>query len=527
MPPSRRSVGTARRRGASASASAALAALDGVDLDVRAGAVVGLVGPNGSGKTTLLHAVAGLLSVDAGTILVAGSPAGSRAARAASALVPDEPTGFDELSVIELVSLVHALWGAGERATARADGAPDGVRPRRPPRPEARNALPRPPAAGECGCGALARAAADPRRRGDRHARPGGDRRPQRGRRDAGGARVRRPARHPGSALRGLRVPRDRVAPSRRRDRPWRAGRLAGTARRRLPRGGLPDGARRPARFAKGSEMRSTLCEAVARCHLRRLRGVAASAPLPAAIVALVVVTAPVILFRLGGAVGAEVADGIGAAGVSEPSCSDRCWQPPSRAPRSRSRHRRDRRSGLRSPQARRARWSPSSRSCLFPRLPARSSSCRRSVAVCIGLACALPGGAVAGVALAAATLAAVPAGAVVAEGGIAAGAQAAPPRAGRRRRSAGLARGRARSRSCAARAARARRARPSVAPALPGSRSACRVASGSGSLRCWVASRRHAVQSRDRAVERWGAPAGDACRHRSPRQCCWRGGAI
>ena len=98
-----------------------LAALDGVDLDVRAGAVVGLVGPNGSGKTTLLHAAAGLLSVDAGTILVAGSPAGSRAARAASALVPDEPTGFDELSVIELVSLVHALWGAGERATARAE----------------------------------------------------------------------------------------------------------------------------------------------------------------------------------------------------------------------------------------------------------------------------------------------------------------------------------------------------------------------------------------------------------------------
>ncbi len=96
-------------------------ALEGVDIDVRAGAVVGLVGPNGSGKTTLLHAVAGLRSVDAGTILVAGNPAGTRAARAASALVPDEPTGFDELSVVELVSLLHGLWGAGERAAARAD----------------------------------------------------------------------------------------------------------------------------------------------------------------------------------------------------------------------------------------------------------------------------------------------------------------------------------------------------------------------------------------------------------------------
>jgi ABC-2 type transport system ATP-binding protein len=98
-----------------------LTALDGVDLDVRAGAVVGLVGPNGSGKTTLLHAAAGLLSVDAGAIAVAGSPAGSCTARASSVLIPDEPTGFDELSVMELVALVHALWGAGDRATARAE----------------------------------------------------------------------------------------------------------------------------------------------------------------------------------------------------------------------------------------------------------------------------------------------------------------------------------------------------------------------------------------------------------------------
>jgi ABC-type multidrug transport system ATPase subunit len=98
-----------------------LAALDGVSLQVRAGSVVGLVGPNGSGKTTLLHVAAGLLRADQGTALVAGAAAGSRAARSALALVPDEPTGFDELTVAELVSLVHALWGAGPAAPARAD----------------------------------------------------------------------------------------------------------------------------------------------------------------------------------------------------------------------------------------------------------------------------------------------------------------------------------------------------------------------------------------------------------------------
>ena len=95
-------------------------ALAGVDLSVPAGAVVGLVGPNGSGKTTLLRAVAGLIEIDEGSIRVAGSPAGSRSARRATALVPDEPTGFDELTVAEFVSLVHALWEVDEIAAERA-----------------------------------------------------------------------------------------------------------------------------------------------------------------------------------------------------------------------------------------------------------------------------------------------------------------------------------------------------------------------------------------------------------------------
>jgi ABC-2 type transport system ATP-binding protein len=96
-------------------------ALGGVDLCVRSGAIVGLVGPNGSGKTTLLHAIAGLVSVDAGTIDLMGSPAGSLAARSDVVLVPDEPGGLDELTVEEHVALVHALWRGGVDAAARAE----------------------------------------------------------------------------------------------------------------------------------------------------------------------------------------------------------------------------------------------------------------------------------------------------------------------------------------------------------------------------------------------------------------------
>lgn len=95
-------------------------ALEGIDLCVDAGSVVGLVGPNGSGKTTLLRSTAGLVRIDSGSILVAGAPSGSREARAASALIPDEPTGFDELTCAEFVALAHALWGADELASARS-----------------------------------------------------------------------------------------------------------------------------------------------------------------------------------------------------------------------------------------------------------------------------------------------------------------------------------------------------------------------------------------------------------------------
>jgi ABC-2 type transport system ATP-binding protein len=51
------------------------AALDGVDLVVPRGAVVGLVGPSGAGKTTLMRVALGLLAPDRGRARVLGAPA--------------------------------------------------------------------------------------------------------------------------------------------------------------------------------------------------------------------------------------------------------------------------------------------------------------------------------------------------------------------------------------------------------------------------------------------------------------------
>ncbi|GAA2086913.1 ATP-binding cassette domain-containing protein [Streptomyces albiaxialis] len=47
-------------------------AVDGIDLDVREGTVMGVLGPNGAGKTTLVRMLSTLLVPDAGTATVAG-----------------------------------------------------------------------------------------------------------------------------------------------------------------------------------------------------------------------------------------------------------------------------------------------------------------------------------------------------------------------------------------------------------------------------------------------------------------------
>jgi len=62
---------------------AATQALAGVDLELRAGEVYGLVGANGAGKSTLIRILAGAVVPDAGEVLIAGVPLALGSPRAA------------------------------------------------------------------------------------------------------------------------------------------------------------------------------------------------------------------------------------------------------------------------------------------------------------------------------------------------------------------------------------------------------------------------------------------------------------
>lgn len=101
------------------------AVLSGLDLDVPAGQVVGLLGPSGGGKSTLMRAVVGVQRVDGGTVSVLGLPAGAPALRGRVAYVTQSPSVYADLSVRDNLRYLAALQGVGESAIAWALDAVD------------------------------------------------------------------------------------------------------------------------------------------------------------------------------------------------------------------------------------------------------------------------------------------------------------------------------------------------------------------------------------------------------------------
>jgi ABC-2 type transport system ATP-binding protein len=97
------------------------AAVDRLDLTVRAGELYALLGPNGAGKTTTLRMVTGLLRPDQGEISVFGVDAlkDSVAAKQMIAWLPDEPMLYDKLTAIEYLEFVAGLWSIDSKTARR------------------------------------------------------------------------------------------------------------------------------------------------------------------------------------------------------------------------------------------------------------------------------------------------------------------------------------------------------------------------------------------------------------------------
>ena len=93
--------------------------LKGAALEVKPGELVAIIGPNGAGKSTLLKAIAGLLRLKSGHILLEGTPVEALSARDRArrgiAFVPQEANIFPTMTVRENLEMGGFLE---RRATA-------------------------------------------------------------------------------------------------------------------------------------------------------------------------------------------------------------------------------------------------------------------------------------------------------------------------------------------------------------------------------------------------------------------------
>jgi len=100
-------------------------AVNGVNLRVRQGAILGLLGPNGAGKTTTIRMIMNILVPDEGSIKVLDQPVNDRT-RDLIGYLPEERGLYPRMKVLDIIVFLAALHGlteeeAGRRATEWLD----------------------------------------------------------------------------------------------------------------------------------------------------------------------------------------------------------------------------------------------------------------------------------------------------------------------------------------------------------------------------------------------------------------------
>lgn len=97
-------------------------AVDGLNLRVEKGEILGLLGPNGAGKTTTMRIITGYLPPTAGTVRVAGIrvPQNPVAVKRAIGYLPENPPLYTELTVREQLAFVAEIKGIPRAERSRA-----------------------------------------------------------------------------------------------------------------------------------------------------------------------------------------------------------------------------------------------------------------------------------------------------------------------------------------------------------------------------------------------------------------------
>lgn len=87
------------------------AALCGVDMHVKKGAIYGLVGPNGAGKSTLMRHITGVYRADAGEVRVDGQEVyENREVKAKMAYIPDDLFYFMQADTMEMKRFYEGIY---------------------------------------------------------------------------------------------------------------------------------------------------------------------------------------------------------------------------------------------------------------------------------------------------------------------------------------------------------------------------------------------------------------------------------
>jgi ABC-2 type transport system ATP-binding protein len=86
-------------------------AVRSVSFSIRRGEIFGLVGPNGAGKSTTIKMLLGLVRPDSGDIRMFGQRADDVSLRNRLGYLPENPTLYQHLNAVELISFYGGLFG--------------------------------------------------------------------------------------------------------------------------------------------------------------------------------------------------------------------------------------------------------------------------------------------------------------------------------------------------------------------------------------------------------------------------------